>query len=95
MVLCREVFYQARHPRILGRCPMELQCKCITVLLLLPSPPVSQDKQYCVSSEGRNLVDVDFAPAEKVSVWNSMSQLMDTSPAETFRTNSAQSFLMW
>lgn len=64
---------------------MVLQCKCITVLLLLlPSPPVTQDKQYWVCSEGRNLVHMDFAPAEKVSVWNSMSQLMEASPAETF-----------
>lgn len=75
---------------------MVLQCKCITVLLLLlPSPPITQDKQYCVSSEGRNLVDMDFAPAEKVSVWNSMSLLMETSPAVTFRINSAQTFLAW
>lgn len=74
---------------------MVLQCKCITMLLLLPSPPVTQDKQYCVSSEGRNLVDIDFAPAEKVSVWNSMSLLMETSPAVTFRINSAQTFLAW
>lgn len=72
-----------------------LQCKSITELLLLPSPPVTQDKQYCVSSEDRNLVDMDFAPAEKVSVGNSMSQLMETSPAETSRINSAQTFLVW
>lgn len=38
---------------------------------------------------------MDFAPAEKVSVWNSMSHLMETSPAETFRINSAQTFLAW
>lgn len=75
---------------------MELQCKCIsTGLLLLPSLPLTQDKQSCVSPEGRNLVDVDFAPAEKVSIWNSMSQLMEISPAETFRINSAQTFLEW
>lgn len=38
---------------------------------------------------------MDFAPAEKVSIWNSMSQLMEISPAETFRINSAQTFLEW
>lgn len=77
---------------------MVLQCKSITVLLLLlllPSLPVTQDKQYCVSSKGGNLVDVDFAPAEIVSIWSSMSQLMETSPAATFRISSAQTFLVW
>lgn len=39
----------------------------------LPSPPVAQDKKYSIRSQGKNLVDMHFAPAEKVSVWNSMS----------------------